>query len=223
MDSKNQQLVVFYTVQICALLSLIFLTPNFYLMLLGWIVFCGFGSAVIMHRGLSHKSFNVKSWMAILACLTVQGSPLWWVATHRKHHAHTDTDKDVHSPNHGIFHSYFGWLHTDTTINPRYLKDYLRNNAIKTIDKYYVHIVLSAIILSLLFPPLIWFWLVPAAWSFHQEAIVNVVCHYKKLRNIRWLGYLTWGQSIHKNHHEKQNTFLFGPSDPCRIFTSLIN
>lgn len=223
MDTKTKQLIIFYTVQILAVLSLLFLEPNFVLLFLGWIVFCGFASAVVMHRGLSHKTFNVKPWMAVLSCLAVQGSPLWWIAIHRKHHAFTDQEDDVHSPSHGLFHSYIGWLHTDTKINPRYLKDYLRNDTIKLIDEYYVHIVAIAIVASLLFPPLIWFWLVPAAWSFHQEAIVNVFCHYKGVRNIQWLGLLTWGQGIHKNHHNKQNTFLFGKLDPCRIFMWLTN
>lgn len=223
MDSKTQQLIVFYSVQVLALFALVSLQPNFILLFFGWITFCGLASAVIMHRGLAHRTFKVSPWMTVLSCLAVQGSPLWWIAIHRRHHDHTDGDLDVHSPNHGIFHSYIGWLHKDVKINPRYIKDYLRDSTTKKIDKYYVHIVAFMLLLCLVFPSLIWFWLVPAAWSFHQEAIVNLFCHYKKIRNIEWLGLLTWGQAIHKNHHDKQNTFLFGKNDPCKIFTWLTN
>lgn len=215
--------LLFIITQLSAILALFILDIYWPLVFLGWILFPGFGSAVSLHRGLSHKTHNVGFLGKLTATLCVQGSPLWWIALHRQHHRFADQDQDPHSPNKGIFFGYFGWVFNKNEVNPRYLKDYLRDRQLIFLEKYYVHLIGSMLLLSFIFPEIASLWLIPAAWSFHQEAVVNVVCHYKKLRNIQWLGYLTWGQSIHKNHHEKQNTFLFGPTDPCRIFTLLTN
>ena len=42
--------------------------------------------------------------------LAAEGSPLFWVATHRKHHAHSDQDEDPHSPLHGFLWGHMLWL-----------------------------------------------------------------------------------------------------------------
>jgi stearoyl-CoA desaturase (delta-9 desaturase) len=42
--------------------------------------------------------------------LSAEGSPLMWVATHRKHHVHSDLDDDPHSPNHGTWWSHMLWF-----------------------------------------------------------------------------------------------------------------
>ena len=209
--ARIKQLLVFYAVQLGAILFLILGDVNWWLVLAGWVVFCGLGSAVMMHRGLAHKTFDVPEWGKYLACLCVQGSPLWWVSTHRDHHRYADSYKDPHTPLWSHLHGYIGWLHKPREINVRCLRDYIRDTELQHIDKHYVGIV----ILAAVFLP--WsFWLVPAAWSFHQEAIVNTLCHPPKDRPV--LGLLTWGQAFHKAHHDKPNTFLYGRWDPCRLF-----
>ena len=52
--------------------------------------------------------------------MAVQGSPLRWVAIQRRHHQHSDTPDDPHSPHHhgsgvlgvlrGFWHAYIGWF-----------------------------------------------------------------------------------------------------------------
>ncbi len=46
----------------------------------------------------------------LCGCLALQGSPIDWVATHRAHHAHTDTAGDPHDANAGFRWSHFLWL-----------------------------------------------------------------------------------------------------------------
>ena len=36
--------------------------------------------------------------MAAAGCTALQKGPLWWAVHHRHHHAHSDTEGDVHSP-----------------------------------------------------------------------------------------------------------------------------
>ena len=85
----------------------------------------GFGVTVGFHRMLTHRAFAtykpVEYLLAIMGSLSVQGSPIEWVADHRKHHAHTDVEGDPHSPHvghgggvrgalRGLWHSHVGWL-----------------------------------------------------------------------------------------------------------------
>ena len=83
---------------------------------------------------------------------------------------------------------------------------------------------------------MLWFWLIPAALSYHQEAFVNSVCHLGKFgyrsydtkdnsTNIAILSWLTWGQSLHNNHHYDIRQYNFANKneyDPSTIFLPFI-
>ncbi len=67
------------------------------------------------HRYFSHRSYKTSRAMqlvlAIGATATVQKGVLWWGAHHRRHHAGSDTEDDLHSPYHGGFWwSHLGWI-----------------------------------------------------------------------------------------------------------------
>ena len=72
-----------------------------------------FGCTVGLHRYFAHRSFSTsrpfRLLMAILAGAAF-GDPVAFSARHRIHHTQSDTDHDVHSPNHGWFHCWFGTL-----------------------------------------------------------------------------------------------------------------
>ena len=54
---------VFWPAQIIALMAIIFTSPNWLFLFLAWILFCGLGSAVTLHRVVSHKSIKVKDYL----------------------------------------------------------------------------------------------------------------------------------------------------------------
>ncbi|CAL8152012.1 unnamed protein product [Prunus armeniaca] len=66
------------------------------------------------HRNLAHRSFTLPKWLeysfAYCGVLSLQGSPIEWVSTHRYHHQFSDTGKDPHSPIKGFWHSHMGWI-----------------------------------------------------------------------------------------------------------------
>lgn len=85
----------------------------------------GFGITVGYHRLLTHRAFAthrpIERALAIAGALSLQGSPSDWVADHRKHHAHADTEGDPHSPHagqgagvggalRGLWHAHVAWL-----------------------------------------------------------------------------------------------------------------
>ena len=59
-------------------------------------------TTVYLHRGLSHRALTfsrpARGAFRLVLWLTTGIRPRQWVAVHRKHHAHTDTIEDPHSP-----------------------------------------------------------------------------------------------------------------------------
>ena len=62
----------------------------------------GLGIGMAYHRLLTHRSYRtpkaVEYFLTICATLALEGGPLFWVATHRQHHQHSDADNDPHTP-----------------------------------------------------------------------------------------------------------------------------
>ncbi len=79
----------------------------------------GFGVTVGYHRYFTHSSFTtryvwVHRMLAFTGLLSGEGDVLEWVVNHTKHHAHSDTPEDPHSPLFGgrwfgPFYAHVGW------------------------------------------------------------------------------------------------------------------
>lgn len=93
-----------------------------------------------MHRYFVHRSFRcgpvMRTILAAIATMAVQGSVLKWVSNHRRHHAHSDRPGDVHSPYYdgsgrphvsfakGMAHAQGGWVwDRETTDGEYYARD----------------------------------------------------------------------------------------------------
>lgn len=84
----------------------ILLFPAIYYLLAGLGVNLGY------HRILSHRSLRVPPWLehSLITLGLPAGTPIQWAGNHRFHHAHTDTSKDPHSPQHrGFWYAHTGW------------------------------------------------------------------------------------------------------------------
>src|ERR1700732_4002571 len=66
-----------------------------------WIA-VGLGISMGYHRLHTHRGFKTYKWfeyfLAICGTLTLEGGPMFWVATHLLHHQHSDKENDPHSP-----------------------------------------------------------------------------------------------------------------------------
>jgi len=95
-----------------------------------------------MHRYFVHRSFRcgpvMRTILAAIATMAVQGSVLKWVSNHRRHHLHSDKPGDVHSPYYdgegephpsffkGMMYAQGGWVWDQaTTDGEYYAKDIL--------------------------------------------------------------------------------------------------
>ncbi|MFF7981963.1 acyl-CoA desaturase [Streptomyces sp. NPDC007901] len=82
------------------------------------------GLTVGYHRLFTHRSFKARRGLrialAVAGSLGVEGSPVQWVANHRRHHAFADREGDPHSPWRygtdtrallkGLLHAHIGWM-----------------------------------------------------------------------------------------------------------------
>ena len=90
------------------------------------------GLEVGFHRCFAHRAFvparPVKIALAILGSMAFQGPVIWWAATHRRHHRHSDTEGDPHSPLptgpglrgvlRGLYEGHTGWTFDKARARP---------------------------------------------------------------------------------------------------------
>jgi len=73
-----------------------------------------FGMTMGCHRLWSHRayvaSFPLKIGLAVLCCLSFQGSVKWWALRHRLHHRWTDSDDDPYDATKGMVFAHCGWI-----------------------------------------------------------------------------------------------------------------
>lgn len=184
------------------------------------------GVEVGIHRLFSHLAFTTHRWIEValmyFATLAGQGSIPFWVAVHKGyHHPFSDTLKDPHSPVHGLFHAYIGWLMDDTQnqLSYRSAVPLLRDPVQKFFhENYYKVIIATVIVLFLIHPLLAGMYFLATTVAIQQNFAVNVCCHMTSLgyasfptkdrsRNIRWLSFLSWGLSLHNNHHHDPGSY----------------
>jgi stearoyl-CoA desaturase (delta-9 desaturase) len=192
----------------------------------------GFGTTVGLHRLLSHHSFRCPRWveyaLVTAAMLTGQGSPLLWVATHRIHHAHTDSPRDVHSPRRGFWYAHLGWILDEGSTEPEAWRTWCRDLAG---DAYYHWLIrfrlvpqaIAVVLFGLAFGwsalPACFF--LPVVLWMHSTYSVNSVCHFPLFgfrghetrdtsRNVWWVGVLALGEGWHNNHHAAPRSARYG-------------
>ena len=219
---KNVTIIAsFHLLAIPALFT--FSWPNAAALIIGnWIV-GSLGVGLGWHRLLTHRGFKAPKWLeyvlSTLATMSIQDSPDKWVATHRMHHAFTDTDKDPHSIKPGFWWAQIGWIvwgtaqdHDEATLK-RYVPDLIKDPVHTLISRfYYVPIIVSAFILFAIggWPMVVWGVFARVVVGWHTTWFVNSLSHIYGSRphdtgdrstNNWFVAILTFGEGWHNNHH----------------------
>src|SRR3954454_8129515 len=94
------------------------------------------GISLGYHRLHTHRSYKIplalEYFFAVCGALTLEGGPIFWVATHRLHHQLSDHDGDPHSPRDGAWWAHVGWIligeskHNNTRLMAKYAPDLAR-------------------------------------------------------------------------------------------------
>jgi stearoyl-CoA desaturase (delta-9 desaturase) len=188
-----------------------------------WWISTSLGIGMGYHRLLTHRGYKTPKWveyvLTVFATLSLEGGPIFWVATHRIHHRYSDQDGDPHSPVDGKWWAHMGWIlfgksmHHDTTTLTQYVPDLAKDRFHVWITKYnYVPIILLAIVLFAIggLPFVFWGIFVRTVVGLHATWLVNSATHSWGSRrfetrdhstNSWWVALVTWGEGWHNNHH----------------------
>jgi stearoyl-CoA desaturase (Delta-9 desaturase) len=203
-------------------------------------------TTIYLHRALTHKALTYRPGISF-----VFRAVLWvstgmkareWVAVHRKHHAHTDTAQDPHTP---VVYGWYKVLLTNAALYRRaarspenvqkYAKDLPPDAWDRVLfDRAIVGLGLGITALILLLGP----------WAGLVASVVHAVCylaiggavngighhfgkrpHDNSATNQQWLAWLSAGEGLHNNHHAAPTSARLalraGEIDPGWWFISL--
>jgi stearoyl-CoA desaturase (delta-9 desaturase) len=188
-----------------------------------WAITAGF------HRYFSHRSYKTSRWfqfvMAFIGQMSAQRGAIWWAAIHRHHHLHSDTELDIHSPEHdGFFMAHVGWIFRPRTSRADYssVKDLTRYPELVFLDRWNL---IPPILLAVgLFMWGGWEMLVVGFFMstvalYHGTFFINSLAHVvgsqryvtgDRSRNNWWLAIITLGEGWHNNHHHYQSATAQG-------------
>jgi stearoyl-CoA desaturase (delta-9 desaturase) len=167
----------------------------------------GFGVTVGFHRLLTHRSFKTKPWvrstLAALGSMAIEGPVISWVADHRKHHAFADQPGDPHSPHvdhghgwrgalRGLLHAHVGWLfiHTQRANKERYAPDLLADPQIRFVERTFLYWAVGGLLLPFFLgwaiggslhsalTGLLWGGLIRMLLLHHVTYSINSLCHF---------------------------------------------
>jgi len=186
------------------------------------------GICLAYHRMLTHRSFQVPKWLeyilATVGAMALQGGPIFWVASHRQHHAFTeDYDKDPYSARRGFWWSHILWMvyprseYFDRNLYTRYAPDLARDPYYQWLDRWCIALqVPLAIALFLVggWSFVLWGIFVRTIMLWHSTWFINSATHmfgYRNFesednsRNLWWAAILAYGEGWHNNHHTYPN------------------
>jgi len=208
----------------------------------------GLGISMGYHRLHTHRSYKVPTaleyFFAVCGTLTLEGGPIFWVATHRVHHQNSDQDGDPHSPRDGGWWAHAGWIllgetkHNNTRLMSKYAPDLAKDRFYVWLNNYHwVPIVVLGVLLLALggLPMILWGVCFRVVFGLHATWLVNSATHMwgsrrfstrDDSRNNWWVALLTFGEGWHNNHHAHPTSARHGLAwyefDPTWITLKLL-
>jgi len=166
------------------------------------------------HRMYAHRQFNVTNpklhyVFGYLGMFCMLGDSLTYSLAHRYHHRYSDTEKDLHSPIKGKFHSTIGWFFIKNNLHLYMfmIKDYSadRYKILHHYNKYQILIIwITLIVLFLVSVNLVTGLIYAMIVSFLLEIFSNSYFnHSKKNKSAKdnFLYSVVSQSSLHKQHH----------------------
>ena len=183
------------------------------------------------HRLLSHRSLKIPKWLEYFfvsgAYLAFEGSPIFWVTTHRLHHRYSDHRGDPHSPHDGFWHAFIAWMWAPKVLiskdesrmlAPDLYRDplYRALHCGHTVWHSYLCLTVGVLfrigIFCVFGPVVLAANLCATALAFVGPLLVNTICHLRRFgyetyscgddsRNVLWVAILAAGEGWHNNHH----------------------
>ena len=177
------------------------------------------------HRYFAHRTFRTSRAfqfvLALLGVFAMQNGPLWWASWHRRHHKHSDTERDAHSPvQRGLWHAHIGWFLDGSHDHPDLsnVKDLSRYPELRFLDRHkWLPLVGYALVCFAIagLPGVLWGFVVSTILVLHATMLVNSLGHVwgtrryatsDDSRNNALVAFLTMGEGWHNNHHHEMSS-----------------
>ena len=199
------------------------ITPAEMVNLIVFYIISGMGITVGFHRLFTHASFKahpvVRLMLGIAGSIALNGGLFEWCDRHRKHHLHSDSPEDDHSPYRygkgfvnslrGLWFSHTGWIFTVRPPDERDAIKQLRDDPITTfVDRNFVWWIVLSALLPTLFGwitsgflwegavlGLLWGFLVRVCLVHHITWSINSICHL-------------WGARLFATSDQSRNNLL---------------
>jgi stearoyl-CoA desaturase (delta-9 desaturase) len=193
-------------------------------LLTGMYALTAVGITVGFHRLFTHRSFEtngvVRFVLAALGSMAVQGSVLRWVAQHRRHHQHSDTEQDPHSPHHGgrgllgrvrgFFHAHVGWaFRSDPVGLDRYVTDLRRSAAVRVASALFPLWIVVGLVLPTVVGGLVSGTWAGALFGLVWGGLVRVFLVHHVTWSVNSAGHL-WGSRPFKSADHSRNNYVLG-------------
>lgn len=188
-----------------------------------WWIAGSLGVGMGWHRLLTHRGYKtpriVEYFLTLCGTLSLEGGPIYWVVTHRIHHAHTDAPGDPHSPRDGGWWAHMGWIlrgtaqQYDAEVVARYAPDLVKDRFHVWVNRlFWLPLVFLGVALLTLggWPYLMVGIFFRVTFNLHATWLVNSATHMWGTRrfatrddstNNWWVALLTFGEGWHNNHH----------------------
>jgi stearoyl-CoA desaturase (Delta-9 desaturase) len=176
------------------------------------------------HRLFAHRSYRcssvVRGLFLFFGAAAVQNSALMWAADHRRHHAHTDADRDPYDARRGLWWSHIGWVfNAGPGLDCTNVRDLCGDRLVQWQHRWYLPL---AFVSAGALPALVaWAWRDPLGgvlWAgcvrlvvqYHATFAVNSIAHrfgrrpYSSSTSARdnvFVAVLAMGEGYHNFHH----------------------
>lgn len=192
-----------------------------------------FAITAFYHRYFSHKAYRTSRFMqfvfAVWGNTAMQRGALWWAATHRHHHQHSDEEHDKHSPRqHGFAWAHLGWLTSSSNFPTDYsrIPDLAKCPELVALNRhdflipvfYGIALWITGALLEHFAPGLgtngaqlfVWGFFISTVFLMHGTLFINSLAHVfgrrrfettDDSRNSFLLALITLGEGWHNNHH----------------------
>jgi stearoyl-CoA desaturase (delta-9 desaturase) len=196
----------------------------------------------LLHRYYSHHSFKMSRvtellLLPITILLAQTGGPIAYATIHRQHHRKVDTEFDPHSPQaqgkwmimSGLWEmfpvSYF------EKFKLVFARDLMKDPVLMFIHSYYhrlwLFMFITVALINWHLAVILFAW--PVLWlKITGNIIINGLgCHRNvgQVQDLKWFAFLTFGESLHKFHHDNPDNPYQSDSawlDPGMQFIKLI-
>jgi fatty-acid desaturase len=201
--------------------------------LISYVIVYIYGINIFYHRYWCHHQFKTHPWITkfftIAGSLAMIGGPTTYALAHRWHHAHSDDDKDPHSPVHGRWHAFIGWIFkvTPDSIPITVIKDFFtsKHQWVFVLERFKIVVPWITVVFVLMLSPAACLGMLAAMFLAHLiELYINAFLHdpVKKIAiDVHpIIGWLTAGGLTHKLHHDQAGKVT--PNDPGYFFVQII-